>query len=93
LNIDEYQIKSAETINNNEVSFFLWKLKSEVLEVEFEIFRILYDKKDNKKDLELELGDCLRNVAQLATICDIKMSDILESNISKMDRRVKDKII
>jgi NTP pyrophosphatase (non-canonical NTP hydrolase) len=92
LDVDEYQEHAAKTIDEKNDLFFLYKLVEEVNEVFKELYHVeKLDLEPNKdmdiKSLTLELGDCIRNIAQIATLSDIKMSDIIEANRNKMDER------
>ena len=87
MQINDYQLHASLTIGKHDEDFFLRKLSTEVVEVAKELAFIVREKPNEA--LILELGDVIRNVAQIATLNKIKMSDLLEANIMKMDERSK----
>ena len=91
MDVDKYQEHAAKTIGKHDSDFFIRKLATEVIEVAQELSWMEGGGEDTfVKD---ELGDCIRNIAQIATKKGIKMSDILDVNIKKMDERVKNERI
>ena len=93
-NITEYQLHAAKTIPPDKTydereDFYIRKLATEVLEIQAE----LLGKNYTKANVVSELGDALRCIVQLATLNNIKMEKILDHNIKKMDKRLKNNLI
>ena len=89
MHIDEYQNLSTRIKRYKEGQedlYLLAKLTEETGEVAKEIRRKI-DGESLQKDLTLELGDLLWCISSIAERNGIKMSTIVESNLTKLSER------
>lgn len=94
-NIDEYQAQAPRTANAIiDLTDCCFGMIGETGEVVDTIKKHLYqghpmDDKMRRKLTE-ELGDVMWYICVLALLCDIKMSDVLDGNVSKIKARYPD---
>ena len=102
MTFDEYQKKSRETaIYPNQGNNFIYPtlgLVGESGEIAEKVKKIIRDNNGllddfKREEIKKELGDVLWYVSQLATEIKINLSDIAETNISKLQsRKERDKL-
>ena len=89
---DEYQVKAARTINldlsNTDIELHaLFGMASEMGEVH-SIYQKYYQGHDRDKEhVRKELGDLLWFIAELCTINGWQLSDVMATNIYKLESR------
>ena len=86
------QTKEDQLLNNIPWAYPALKLSGEVGEVNEKLGKIIRDKdgyvhSDSKDAIKKELGDVVWYIAELCTVLDLKLSDVLETNIAKLDDR------
>ena len=93
IDVDEYQ-KWARSSNVQRFSklYFMCALSEEVGEVAGKIKKEIRDNRDIKlvrQDVKKELGDVMWYLSNLAGKYDLKLSEILQGNIDKIESRKK----